>query len=125
MLSPVFSALVPMIPVTDVPRTIAFYQKLGFTIGNTLTPDNQSNPVWAWLHCGKAHVMINQTESPLEADHHSAAIWLYCPSVVSMHALLAARELDVGDISFPVYNPGGEFHVHDPDGYAIFIAHSD
>jgi hypothetical protein len=45
--------------------------------------------------------------------------------VESAHAALQARGLDVGDIDHPFYNPGGEFHVHDPDGYAIFVAHAE
>ena len=122
---PTFAALVPMLPVTSVPRTTAFYQQLGFAIGNTHTPDGGSEPVWAWLHCGRAHVMINLSEHPLEITHASTALWLYSDDVPAMHALLKERGLDVGEISYPFYNPGGEFHVHDPDGYAVFIAHAD
>lgn len=123
--APSFAALVPMLPVTNVPRTIAFYEQLGFSIGNTHAPEALAEPVWAWLYCGKAHVMINQAEGPIEVDHSSAALWLYCEDVAVTHALLKARELDVGEISHPFYNPRGEFHVHDPDGYAIFVAQSD
>jgi hypothetical protein len=36
--TPVYSALVPMLPVSDVPRAIAFYEQLGFRIGNTHAP---------------------------------------------------------------------------------------
>ena len=120
-----YSALVPMLPVTDVKGTIAFYEQLGFTIGNTHAPDGESDPVWAWLYCGKAHVMINKSDSPVEATHNSAALWLYCQDVAAMHAALKARGVDVGEIDYPFYNPRGEFHVHDPDGYAIFVAHAD
>jgi hypothetical protein len=68
--------------------------------------------------------MINQADGPVDATHSSAAVWLYCADVQAAHAQLAARGLEVGDVSYPFYNPRGEFHVHDPDGYAIFIAHS-
>jgi hypothetical protein len=61
---PEYMALVPMLPVTDVTRSVAFYEQLGFRVGNT-------------------------------------------------------------HVNYPFYNPRGEFHVHDPDGYAIFIAHAD
>ncbi len=120
-----FSSLVPMLPVTNVPRTIAFYQQLGFEIGHTHTPEGVPEPVWAWLHCGKANVMINLGEGDVHAAHNSASVWLYCEDVKAMHALLQQRGLDVGEVSYPVYNPRGEFHVHDPDGYAIFITHAD
>ncbi|HET9440452.1 MAG TPA: VOC family protein [Longimicrobiales bacterium] len=122
---PTFAALVPMLPVTNVPRTIAFYEQLGFTSGNTHTPEGLTEPVWAWLYCGQAHVMINQSEQPVQVDHSSAALWLYCEDVAVTHATLKSRGLDVGEVSYPVYNARGEFHVHDPDGYAIFVAHAD
>lgn len=96
--TPSFAALVPMLPVTNVPRTIAFYEQLGFSTGNTHAPEELTEPVWAWL---------------------------YCEDVTATHALLKSRGLDVGEISYPFYNPRGEFHVHDPDGYAIFVAHAD
>ncbi len=125
MEQPTFASLVPMLPVTDVPRTIAFYEQLGFRVGNTHVPDGASAPVWAWLYCGNAHVMINQEETPVAATHNSSALWLYCADVGAMHALLRSRGLDVGDISHPFYNPAGEFHVHEPDGYADFLAHPE
>lgn len=124
MNAPDFAALVPMLPVTDVTRTIAFFEQLGFKVGNAHTPEGLTEPVWAWLYCGGAHVMINQSEEPVHVNHGSAAVWLYCKDVKAVHALLQTRGLDVGEISNPVYNPDGEFHVHDPDGYAIFVAHT-
>jgi catechol 2,3-dioxygenase-like lactoylglutathione lyase family enzyme len=122
--TPAYAALVPMLPVTSVQRTIAFYEQLGFKAGHTHTPDGLAEPVWAWLYCGDAHVMINQSEAPVQVDHGSAALWLYARDVQGALAQLQARGLDVGEISYPVYYPGGEFHVHDPDGYAIFVAHT-
>lgn len=124
-LSPEYSGLVAMLPVTDVQRTITFYEQLGLVVGNTHTPDGASAPVWAWLHNGQAHLMINRADDPIEATHHSAALWLYTTDVTAAHAMLKSRGMDVGEIGYPPYNPGGEFHVHDPDGYAVFIAHTD
>jgi catechol 2,3-dioxygenase-like lactoylglutathione lyase family enzyme len=124
MTEPTFSSLVPMVPVTNVPRTIKFYEQLGFQVGNTHTPDGLTEPVWAWLYCGEANVMINLSEAAIEAAHDSTSVWLYCSDVTATHQLLASRGLDVGEISHPFYNPGGEFHVHDPDGYAIFVTHT-
>jgi hypothetical protein len=115
--------LAPMLPVSDVQRAIDFYVQLGFEIGNTHAPEGSDKPVWAWLHCGRAHVMVNQSDRPIDATHSSASLWLYCKDVVGAHRIVTARGLDPSEISYPFYNPGGEFHVHDPDGYAVFVAH--
>lgn len=123
--APTYSGLVPMLPVSHVPRTITFYEQLGFKVGNTHAPEGQTDPVWAWLYNGDAHLMINQSEEPVQATHGSGALWVYCRDVPATHAWLKARGIDVDEISYPFYNPGGEFHVHDPDGYAVFIAHTD
>lgn len=122
---PACVGLAPMLPVTDVTRTIRFYEQLGFRIGSTHTPDGESAPVWAWLHNGQAHLMINRADQAVEATHYSASLWLYTRDVKAAHAVLQSRGLDVGDVGYPPYNAGGEFHVHDPDGYAVFIAHAD
>jgi catechol 2,3-dioxygenase-like lactoylglutathione lyase family enzyme len=116
---------VPMLPVSDVPATIAFYELIGFKVGNSVTAESEDKPNWAWLYNGDAHLMINQSPERIEATHASGALWVYCADVVAAHAYLQAQGLDVGEISYPFYNPRGEFHVHDPDGYAVFIAHAD
>jgi hypothetical protein len=69
--------------------------------------------------------MINLAAHGIDATHESVACWLYCQDVEATYKMLQARGLDVGEISHPIYNPRGEFHVHDPDGYAIFIAHAE
>jgi catechol 2,3-dioxygenase-like lactoylglutathione lyase family enzyme len=122
--NPLFSSLVPMLPVTDVQRTIDFYEQLGFQVGNRHAPEGETRPVWAWLYCGNANLMLSLNGKAVEATHDGAAIWLYCKDVVAMHESLKSRGLDVGEVSYPFYNPRGEFHVHDPDGYAVFISHT-
>lgn len=124
-LTPAYSGLVAMLPVTEVQRTITFYEQLGLMVGATHTPEGASAPVWAWLYNGQAHLMISRADGPVEATHHSAALWLYTRDVKATHALLKSRGVDVGEIGYPPYNSGGEFHVHDPDGYAVFIARAE
>jgi hypothetical protein len=43
-----------MMFVKSVPRSIQFYGKLGFEVGNSFTPPGQTEPTWAWLESGGA-----------------------------------------------------------------------
>lgn len=122
---PAYVGLAPMLPVSNVARSIAFYEELGFEVGNVHAPATGGNPVWAWLYNGQAHLMVNQSDGPIEATHSSASIWIYTRDVEGAHQTLKARGMDVGELEHPFYNLGGEFHVHDPDGYAVFVAHAD
>ena len=100
-------------------------QQLGFKVGDSVSANEQDGPNWAWLYSGDAHVMINELDEPIEASHTSTGLWIYVRDVAGAHAFVTARGIEVSEISYPFYNRGGEFHVHDPDGYAIFIAHLD
>ena len=42
------SGLVPMLPVSDVERSVAFYERLGFAVGNRVPRDGTMH--WAWLY---------------------------------------------------------------------------
>jgi catechol 2,3-dioxygenase-like lactoylglutathione lyase family enzyme len=114
-----------MLPVQDVARTIQFYERLGFEVGSTHVHEGATAPDWAWMHSGRAHLMFNRAGHPTAATHQSPSIWLYAADVEATHAELRSRGLDVGGIDRPFYNPGGEFHVHDPDGYAVFVAQAE
>src|SRR5688572_21111406 len=102
-----FAALVPMLPVSDVPRAIAFYEKLGFQIGNTQASGADDTPVWAWLYNGKAHIMINQSDHAIDASHASTGIWVYVDDVAATHAFMQSRDVDPSENSYPPYNHKG------------------
>ena len=42
-------SVVAMVHVSNVPRSMEFYRKLGFEVGNTFVPEGQSEPSWAWM----------------------------------------------------------------------------
>ncbi len=46
----------------------------------------------------------------------------FTPDVAAKHAELQAAGIEVSEITFPFYNPRGEFRLSDPDGYGLFIA---
>jgi catechol 2,3-dioxygenase-like lactoylglutathione lyase family enzyme len=117
-------SLVPMLFVQSVPRSVEFYGKLGFEVGNTFTPPEESEPVWAWLKSGGAHVMFARATHPIVADQQGLIMYVYCDDVASFHAALGAAGVEVGEINYPFYSPRGEFRVKDPDGYDIEISHT-
>ena len=55
-------ALVPIVRVQDVVRSIEFYRQLGFALRNKL--ESEGRVVWGWLDNGKAHLMLNRSLGP-------------------------------------------------------------
>ncbi|MGH9555950.1 MAG: VOC family protein [Terriglobales bacterium] len=115
--------LVPMAHVADVARSVAFYQKLGFEVGNTLEQDGRLQ--WAWLKSGKADFMLTRSPRPINPQAQDVLFYLYAPDVAAYREQLAARGVEVGEMRYPFYSPRGEFRVQDPDGYALMITHAD
>jgi catechol 2,3-dioxygenase-like lactoylglutathione lyase family enzyme len=112
-----------MAHVVDVPRSIAFYADLGFTVGNTFVPPGESVPAWAWLDSGAgASLMVTRASGPVDAGQQAVLFYLYVPDVAATHARLGSLGHTPGPISFPFYMPGGEFRLEDPDGYVLIVA---
>jgi uncharacterized glyoxalase superfamily protein PhnB len=118
------SSLVPMAFVKSVPRSIQFYQKLGFVEGNTHTPEGASEPTWVWLRSGGAHLMLAQTSEPLDRPERAVLFYLYCDDVAAFRSKLLEAGVEAGPITQPFYAPRGEFRVTDPDGHAVMISHT-
>jgi catechol 2,3-dioxygenase-like lactoylglutathione lyase family enzyme len=123
MTQPVRS-VVAMLFVQSVPASIEFYGKLGFEVGNTFTPDGAPQPAWAYLQSDTGQLMVSAASHPVNAAEQAICLWLYVDDVAAKHAELAAAGIKVSGITFPFYNPRGEFRLKDPDGYDLFIAHT-
>ena len=121
---PQLTSLVAFAFVADPDRSIAFYQKLGFAVGNRVDGDD-GRLNWAWLKNGGAQLMIARATEPIDPAQQAVFFYVYGPDVPAMHAELAAAGLDVGAITTPFYAPRGEFRVTDPDGYTLMFTHSD
>lgn len=117
-------SLVPFLHVRDVAASLEFYGKLGFAVDNTFTPDGASGPVWAWLLCDDAHLMIAQASAPVVAEEQAVMFYLYVEDVDAKHAELREAGVAPWDITYAFYAPRGEFRVVDPDGYSLFITHT-
>lgn len=115
---------IPFVHVQDVRRSIAFYETLGFRVGNTHQPPGHSAPVWAWLESGEARVMVALASGPVDAGQQAVLFYLYVDDIPAAHAAIAAAGFSPGPIGHPFYCPHGEFRLMDPDGYVIMVAHT-
>lgn len=115
-------SIVPMAHVASVPRSIEFYEKLGFEVGNTFTPEGLREPFWASLASGKAHLMV--AKAPVIPEQQAVLFYLYFDDVAATRAALEKAGVAAGPIKYPFYAPRGEFRVADPDGYALMITHT-
>lgn len=116
--------LVAMVFVADVGRSVGFYGRLGFEVGNTFTPEGATGPTWAWLRCGDAQLMLAAADEPIVAEQQRVLFYLYTDDVATAHASLAEAGLNLSEISNPFYAPRGEFKIVDPDGYTLMITHT-
>lgn len=116
-----FRALVPYLHVLDMARSLDFYARLGFRVGNSLTIEPGKPPVWAWLDSAGAHLMLARASGPIDPEAQAAMLYLYCDDVPATHAALQAAGVQVGPIQPRSYSPQGEFRVVDPDGYSLMV----
>jgi catechol 2,3-dioxygenase-like lactoylglutathione lyase family enzyme len=111
--------------VSDVARSIEFYEQLGFKVGNT--HEDKGKIVWALLQSpnGAAQLMLANSSRPMNPGAQDIMFYLYAENVEQYREELKARGLAVGPMNYPFYSPRGEFRLEDPDGWTLFIAHSD
>jgi catechol 2,3-dioxygenase-like lactoylglutathione lyase family enzyme len=117
-------ALVPMVHVRSVSRSVEFYQKLGFVVGNTHEPEGRVEPVWAWLRSGEAQLIVAHAEEPVDPAKQAVLFHVYCPDVAAFRAKIVEAGVEAGPIQHPFYAPQGEFRVTDPDGFVLMVTHT-
>jgi hypothetical protein len=124
---PPINALVPMVHVADVERSVTFYQLLGFEVGNRVPPTGAMG--WCWLYQPKApdwkrgaNLMLSRGECAIDPKQQEVLFYLYAPDLVALRKDLIAQGATPGEITFPEYLPKGELRLTDPDGYCLMIA---
>ena len=118
-------SLVPMVHVANVQRSIEFYTKLGFEIGNTFTPEGAASPRWAWLQSeGGAKLMVAKASEPVDPKQQAVLFYIYCDDVAAKRSELVAANIKASPITSPFYAPRGEFRIEDPDGYVLMVTHA-
>jgi uncharacterized glyoxalase superfamily protein PhnB len=107
--------LIPMLPVRSMPDSIAFYQKLGFTVENR-------NDSWGWamLRQDDCRIMVDQSINPHPHAPRSGVLYLYPDDIVAFHAQVRAAGISIPDLETTFYGLT-EFRLDDPDGNRLWI----
>lgn len=116
-------ALVPFAHVSDVRRSVAFYEGLGFAMSGSLAGDAGALD-WAILEHEGAQLMVARASAPVLAEEQAVLFYVYYEDVVAAHTALTAAGVDVGPILYPQHSPRGEFRITDPDGYTVQVTHT-
>jgi catechol 2,3-dioxygenase-like lactoylglutathione lyase family enzyme len=121
---PALRALVPMLHVASVARSVAFYERLGFEVANAFTPPGEAEPSFASLRSGGASLMVVRAGAPIDPTQQAVILTLYCGDVPAFHVALGHAGVAVEPITYPAERPGGRFRLTDPDGYDLAVTHA-
>ena len=112
--------LIPFVKVTDVDRSVAFYELLGFAVTDTYSPGERLQ--WAALEHDRASLMLECVDEPFEPSHQGVLFYLYTDDLVALQHHLRAHGERAGQIVDGTPGPREEMLVRDPDGYVLMIA---
>lgn len=112
--------LVPLAHVADVERSIAFYQKLGLSLGGR-TKDGNIDFAGLRTASGRTVLMLSRGEAPVATKEQGILFYLYVRDLKALHARLVADGVEVSPIVPREYMPRGEAELRDPDGYLVVI----
>ena len=127
MLEKNVTAVVPLLMVTHMERSLAFYvEGFGFTIQNRWVPDGRLR--WCWMSLGDASLMLQEAVESSPEKLTAAGILgngvslnFSCGDALAIYRDAAARgihprrEPQVGNFSWEVV-------YADPDGYSIHFS---
>lgn len=111
------ASMVPMVCVSDVTRSVAFYQQaFGFKVMNTYELAGQLN--WVFLQSDTVDLMLVAAEAPFGNRDRDVILYFYPVNIDELHASLQQKGFNVGELSTTFYGMK-EFRLEDPDGYEL------
>ena len=118
-----FTNMTPLLNVEDAVRSIEFYRDVfDFEVVGRMEIEGKLR--WARIQAGPVRLMINQPDGADSSERRTREKW-YGDAILffdvedarTAQAELASRGLDVDEPKHEGY--GWEFHLRDPDGYAL------
>ena len=111
--------LIPMLPVSDISRSIAFYEKLGFTV-----EDRNDGWRWAMLRFDDCRLMVDQSINLHPDAPRQGVVYLYPDNIAAYHGQVRAVGLEIPDLETTFYGLT-EFRLDDPDGNRLWIGQNN
>ena len=112
------TSIIPMLPVTSMPASVAWYAKLGFSV-----VDRNDQWCWAMLAFGDCRLMVDQSINVDPKATRMSVLYLYPDDIVAYHAMLRGNGLDVPDLETSFYGMV-EFRLDDLDGNRLWLGQS-
>lgn len=112
--------LVPLLFVTDIARSAAFYEQLGFSISRRWEAEDGTLG-WCRLDRDGAALMLQQAteeDEPLENRGRGVGFYFICDDVDALHAELTSRGMSIAAPTVMFYGMKQIF-PQDPDGYVL------
>lgn len=109
--------VVPLLPVTDMERSVAYYVKrLGLEMTRSWVVDGKIR--WCWLEMGGAALMLQQRARPFTGSPaDTASLWFQCRDALAMYDDFLARGLEATEPE--VGNGLWNTTLLDPDGFRL------
>lgn len=107
--------LIPMLPVRSMPASVAFYQKLGFSV-------EQRKDEWRWamLCFGECRLMVDESINIHPPQPRTSVLYLYPDDIAAYHKQLREHGLEIPELETSFYGMT-EFRMDDPDGNRLWI----
>jgi uncharacterized glyoxalase superfamily protein PhnB len=109
--------LIPMLPVSDMPASVEFYQKLGFGV-----EQRRDDWGWAMLRFDECRLMVDQSINE-RGKPRQGVLYLYPDDLEEYHRQVRKSGVVVPDLETTFYGMS-EFRLDDPDGNRLWIGQS-